>query len=139
MFMKWKKADASFPWSGLDVSYWSRVLNAVKEWRWDSGCQFVLRVCIYQLHYMFVYMWYPFLTTSGWQLLCLHKGPLPQPLGLTAHMALRHVHIGKMALYAMTKAAVFLALQVFEKGLEPPLCNSVWQLLVGGDFSLGSL
>ena len=30
----------------------------------------------------------------------------------------------------MTKAAVFLPLRIFEKGLEPPLCNGVWHLLV---------
>ena len=36
----------------------------------------------------------------------------------------------EMPLHAMTKAAVFLPLQIFEKGLEPSLCNGVWHLLV---------
>ena len=30
----------------------------------------------------------------------------------------------------MTKAAVFLPLQIFKKGLAPPFCNGVWHLLV---------
>ena len=31
---------------------------------------------------------------------------------------------------SMTKAAVVLPLQIFEKGLEPPFCNGVWHSLV---------
>ena len=41
----------------------------------------------------------------------------------------------------MAKAAAFLPLEIFEKGLEPPLWNSVWQLLFAGDcffFHVGS-
>ena len=30
----------------------------------------------------------------------------------------------------------FLPLHVFETGPEPPLCNSVWRLLVGGGFAM---
>ena len=30
-----------------------------------------------------------------------------------------------------------VTLKRFKKALEPPLCNLVWQVLVGGDFSLG--
>ena len=39
----------------------------------------------------------------------------------------------EMPLHAMAKAAAFLVLDIFEKGLEPPLWNSVWQLLFAGD------
>ena len=36
---------------------------------------------------------------------------------------------GRMPLHAMAKAAAFLLLEIFEKGWEPPVWNSVWQLL----------
>ena len=60
-------------------------------------------------------------------------------LGLdsTHGTAARSHPFGEMPLHAMIKAAVFWALQIFEKGLETPLCTSVWRLLVYGDFSLG--
>ena len=82
-----------------------------------------------------------FSDTTGWQLLaCSQMGPFPRPLAWTAHMAPGHNYIPlgrEMPLHAMTKAAVFFPFKVFEKGLEPPLCNSVWRLLVGADFLWG--
>ena len=33
----------------------------------------------------------------------------------------------------VAKAEAFLPLEIFAKGLEPPLWNSVWQLLIAGD------
>ena len=45
------------------------------------------------------------------------------------HGTAAHSHpFGVMPVHAMTKAAVFLPLQIFEKGLEPPWCAFV-QLL----------
>jgi hypothetical protein len=39
-----------------------------------------------------------------------------------------------MPLHAAATAAAFLPSEIFEKGLEPPLWNSVWQLLFAGVF-----
>ena len=36
----------------------------------------------------------------------------------------------------MAKAAAFLTLEIFEKDLDPPLWNSVWQMLFVGDLFL---
>ena len=42
------------------------------------------------------------------------------------HGTAAHSHpFGEMPVHAMTKAAVFLPLQIFEKGLEPPWCAFV--------------
>ena len=80
MFTKCRKADASFPWSGLDVSYQKRVLNAVKGWSGFTAAslfsQFVFASCMFLCMHVA-----PFLTTRverlvnfsdtrGWQLLC---------------------------------------------------------------------
>ena len=67
------------------------------------------------------------------------EAALPQPLAFTACMAMRHVHpFGEISLHAIAKAAAFLPLDIFEKGLEAPLWNSVWHVLFAGDFFLGS-
>ena len=68
MFMKWRRPEAAFPSSGLDVSNRERVM--------------------------------------GWE----------------------------MPLHPMGKAAAFLPLEIFEKGLKPPLWNSVWHMLFVADF-----
>ena len=39
-----------------------------------------------------------------------------------------------MPLHVMAKAAPFLILEIFEKGLKTPLWTSVWQLLFTGDY-----
>ena len=50
------------------------------------------------------------------------------------HDIAAHSHpFREMPLHAMVKAAAFLPVEIFEKGLEPPVWNSVWQLLFAGD------
>ena len=46
----------------------------------------------------------------------------------------------ELLVHAMTKAAVFLPLDLFAKGIEPPSCSTMQQLLVSGDrFVLGRM
>ena len=61
------------------------------------------------------------------------EAALPQSFDSMHGTAARSHPFGEMPLHAMAKAAAFLPSQSFEKGLEPPLGNSVWQLLFAGD------
>ena len=63
-----------------------------------------------------------------------HGTPSTNPGFDSMHDIAAHSHpFGEMPLHAMAKAAAFLPLEIFEKGLEPPVWNSVWQLLFAGD------
>ena len=64
----------------------------------------------------------PFFAPRLWRNFPRHK---------IASMARSHP-FGEMPLHAMAKAAVLLPLQIFEQGVEPPLCNTNGHLVAPG-------